>query len=548
MSKILRCAIYTRKSSEEGLQQDFNSLHAQREACEAFIISQKHEGWILHPENYDDGGFSGGNMERPGLKQLLRDIDNKKIDVVVVYKVDRLTRSLADFAKIVEQFDSKNISFVSVTQQFNTTSSMGRLTLNVLLSFAQFEREVTGERIRDKIALSKKKGIWMGGPLALGYDVQDRKLIINEQEAAVVRKIFQRYLELGCVRLLEKELKDCGIRSKARKQESRKIAGFMARGGLYKLLRNRLYLGEIKHKDQHYPGEHKAIIDQELWDQVQNRLNNNKVIRRNKRITIPCFLAKKIFDVSGEMLIPAHTIKRGRRYRYYLSATVNNGTAEKNHGWRLPAAQVERIVAQSAKDILDDKNAIAQAAQAAEVSAHEIPSILQMAALVSKQLELEAYYEEIFEHLIARVELQPKNMTLTLNLAYTTKGKDITITRTVPMQLKRRGIEMKLVIDDIKSTAFQQDLVMIKTIALAHVWSKELLSGKYKSMTEIAMNHGVSPSYVKKFMPLAFLSPSLVETILEGRQPADLTTQKLIRGIDLPLDWREQRQVLGFRP
>src|SRR4030088_3268184 len=272
-----RCAIYTRKSSEEGLEQEFNSLHAQREACEAFIKSQRHEGWICLPQAYDDGGLSGATLDRPALQQLLADIQAGKIDAVVTYKVDRLTRSLADFAKIVEIFDAKGVSFVSVTQQFNTTTSMGRLTLNVLLSFAQFEREVTGERIRDKIAASKKKGMWMGGVPPLGYQCRDHKLIVIPREAETVQHIFRRYAALGSVRLLQQELDGAGIRSKSWVSTAGRCWGGkpLARGALYTMLRDRIFRGEIVHKDQSYPGEHEAIIDPALWDAVQARIAEN---------------------------------------------------------------------------------------------------------------------------------------------------------------------------------------------------------------------------------------------------------------------------------
>src|SRR6202171_12993 len=273
-----RSAIYTRKFSEEGLEQEFNSLQAQCEACEAYIRSQRHEGWVLARTRYDDGGFSGGNMERPALQRLLADIQGDRIDTIVVYKVDRLTRSLADFARLVEIFDAQGVSFVSVTQQFNTTSSMGRLTLNVLLSFAQFEREVTGERIRDKIAASKKKGMWMGGNVPLGYDVKDLKLIINEPEAATVRVIFRRYAELGSVALLKAELDRLGIVSKRREGAGGRLAGgqHFSRGALYLMLQNRIYRGEITHQGTAYPGQHKAIIDPELWQTVQDKLAANR--------------------------------------------------------------------------------------------------------------------------------------------------------------------------------------------------------------------------------------------------------------------------------
>src|ERR1700723_3153147 len=279
----VRCAVYTRKSSEEGLEQEFNSLQAQREACEAVIDSQRHEGWVCLRAAYDDGGFSGATMDRPALQQLLADITAGRVDTVVVYKIDRLTRSLADFAKIVEILDAKGASFVSVTQQFNTTTSMGRLTLNVLLSFAQFEREVIGERIRDKIAASKKKGMWMGGVPPLGYGVQDHKLVMIDSEADTVRLIFRRYAEVGSVRLLKDELEARGIKSKSWTSASGRLVGGkpFSRGALYLMLRNRTYLGDIVHKGQFHPGKHTPIIDQPLWDAVQAQLASNAAERNS---------------------------------------------------------------------------------------------------------------------------------------------------------------------------------------------------------------------------------------------------------------------------
>ena len=273
---VRRCAVYTRKSSEEGLEQDFNSLHAQREACEAFIKSQAGEGWKLIKTAYDDGGYSGGTIERPALQRLLADIRAGLIDVVVVYKVDRLTRSLADFARMVELFDAQGVSFVAVTQQFNTTTSMGRLTLNVLLSFAQFEREVIGERIRDKVAASKRKGIWMGGTLPIGYDVRERKLVVNESEAKIVRHIFERYLELGTVRLLKRDLDRRGIVSAAKASRKGNIRGgkSFSRGALYSLVSNPIYVGEIRHRSERHPGQHEAIVSRELWERVQRQLRS----------------------------------------------------------------------------------------------------------------------------------------------------------------------------------------------------------------------------------------------------------------------------------
>ena len=318
----IRCAIYTRKSSEEGLEQEFNSLQAQREACEAFIDSQRHEGWICLRASYDDGGFSGATMDRPALRQLLADIAAGRVDTVVVYKIDRLTRSLADFAKIVEILDARGASFVSVTQQFNTTTSMGRLTLNVLLSFAQFEREVIGERIRDKIAASKKKGMWMGGVPPLGYGVQDRKLVMIDSEADTVRLIFRRYAELGSVRLLQAELEARGIRSKSWTSVSGRLVGGkpFSRGALYLMLQNRIYRGEIVHKGQFHPGEHTPIVDQPLWDAVQEQLAGNTARHRcGGRTRQPSLLTGMLFDGDGNRMTPSHAGKKGTHYRYYIS-------------------------------------------------------------------------------------------------------------------------------------------------------------------------------------------------------------------------------------
>jgi len=313
-----RCAIYTRKSSEEGLEQEFNSLQAQSEACEAYIRSQRHEGWALARTCYDDGGFSGGNMERPALQRLLADIRESRIDIIVVYKVDRLTRSLADFARLVEIFDAQGVSFVSVTQQFNTTSSMGRLTLNVLLSFAQFEREVTGERIRDKIAASKKKGMWMGGIVPLGYDASERTLVINPAEAETVRCIFALYLEFGCVRRVKQEADRVGLSTKRGTTANGIERGGrpFSRGHIYRLLSNPIYVGEIAHKGQLYSGQHPALIDTETWTAVRDQLATNASNHRRKADAAePSLLAGLLVDDRGERLTPSHTVKKGRRYR-----------------------------------------------------------------------------------------------------------------------------------------------------------------------------------------------------------------------------------------
>ena len=346
-TRPLRCAIYTRKSTEHGLEQEFNSLDAQREAAEAYIKSQAHEGWRLCPERYDDGGLSGGSLERPALQALLAAVAHGRVDVIVVYKVDRLTRSLADFAKLVELFDKHGVSFVSVTQQFNTTNSMGRLTLNVLLSFAQFEREVTGERIRDKIAASKRKGIWMGGPAPLGYRVEGKKLLAHPTEAEQVRTIFSRYLELESLTVLMQDLARRGIESKMRHLSSGAIrggAGF-GKGALAYLLRNRTYLGEIRHQGRTYPGEHEPIIDRDLFEAVQTKLTSQAQARRQGRVGSHALLMGRIFDDRGNRMTPASAHKQGARYRYYVSAPLVQGRREEAGSVsRVPAPELEQLV------------------------------------------------------------------------------------------------------------------------------------------------------------------------------------------------------------
>jgi len=345
VSKRRRCAIYTRKSTDEGLEQSFNSLDAQREACAAYILSQTHEGWEAIDELYDDGGYSGGSIDRPGLQQLLLDVEAGKIEIIVVYKVDRLTRSLADFARIVDVLDKRGASFVSVTQAFNTTSSMGRLTLNVLLSFAQFEREVTGERIRDKIAASKARGMWMGGVVPLGYEVNERKLVILPEEAERVRYIFSRYLELGSVYLLQQELAAQGIRTKARVLKDGRGYGDrnFSRGALYQMLTNRIYLGDITHRGKAYSGEHEGIVDAETFERVREKLAGNRV-RRTLAADAehPSLLAGILWDSDGRRMSPSHANKNGARYRYYLSRK------DKERLWlpvhRVPAGEIETLV------------------------------------------------------------------------------------------------------------------------------------------------------------------------------------------------------------
>ena len=330
-SKPVRCAIYTRVSTDQGLDQDFNSLDAQYDASQAYIRSQAHAGWTMLRSKYDDGGFSGGNTDRPALQRLLDDVRAGKIDIIVVYKVDRLTRSLADFAKLVELFDKHNVSFVSVTQQLNTTTSMGRLTLNVLLSFAQFEREVTSERIRDKIGASKRKGLWVGGMAPLGYDTKDRKITVNEAEAERVRTIFRSYLKLGSLNLLMADLRKRGITSKLRTLKTGETVGDIpfTRGPLGYLLRNRFYIGEVSFKGEVLKGEQPAIVDRALFDAVQAKLEEQNNNQKTARMKSEALLVGRIFDDRGNRMSPSHARKNGIKYRYYLSSALLDGRATK---------------------------------------------------------------------------------------------------------------------------------------------------------------------------------------------------------------------------
>jgi site-specific DNA recombinase len=424
--QTLRCAIYTRKSSEEGLEQDFNSLHAQREACEAYIRSQQGEGWRLRKTLYDDGGLSGATMERPALKQLLADIEEGLVDVVVVYKVDRLTRSLSDFARMVEVFDGHQVSFVAVTQQFNTTTSMGRLTLNVLLSFAQFEREVTGERIRDKIAASKRKGMWMGGLVPIGYEVRDRQLVVVESEAETVGHIFRRYCELGSVRLLKEELDRDGYRSKLRiaSDGSRSGDKSFARGALYTLLRNPIYVGEIRHKGARYPGQHQQIVERSVWDKAQELLLAHTVRKEMKPgESSPSPLIGKLFDEAGEGLTPSHAVKGNRRYRYYVSRSLMKGTARiPGQGWRVPALELERNLANAVAGILDQHSTIATDVDEAGFDAHDLTTIFTSAAEWSARLRSEAEAAPALKTLVERVELHQDSVRLAIRLPIRSLG------------------------------------------------------------------------------------------------------------------------------
>lgn len=354
----LRAAVYTRKSTEEGLDMEFNSLNAQREACEAYIASQKSEGWLLVPDRYDDGGVSGGTLDRPALKRLLEGIEAKRVDIVVVYKIDRLSRSLMDFAKLMEVFERNAVTFVSITQSFNTTTSMGRLTLNMLLSFAQFEREVIGERIRDKFAASRRRGMWMGGFVPLGYQVKDRKLIIHEAEAATVKRTFREFVRLRSLTKLTALLRDEGLTTK--------LGAPMDKGYLYRVLKNRVVLGEVVHKGSVYPGQHEAIIDRKLWDRAHAIMQENPRKRAaNTRARTPALLKGLIFGPTGAALTPTHTRRKGKLYRYYVSTDTLKRSMEDISIGRIPADEIETAVVQQIRILLQSPEMVVRTWSAA---------------------------------------------------------------------------------------------------------------------------------------------------------------------------------------
>jgi site-specific DNA recombinase len=553
---VRRCAVYTRKSSEEGLEQDFNSLHAQREACEAFVRSQRGEGWRLIETAYDDGGLSGGTLDRPALQHLFADIAQHRVDTVVVYKVDRLTRSLMDFAKIVELFDRHRVSFVAVTQQFNTTTSMGRLTLNILLSFAQFEREVIGERVRDKIAASKKKGMWMGGVAPLGYAIDHRKLVVLPEEAGTVRRIFDRYRELGSVRLLKQELDKQGIRSKRRADRNGALSGgqLFSRGALYALLSNPIYIGEIAHKGARYPGQHEAVLEREIWDGVQAQLRSGASDRYGRPTGSNSALIGKLFDEAGHRLTPSHAKKAGRRYRYYVSRPLVTGTTAQAPGaWRVPASQLEDLIATEAAAMLAEPGAIASVLERAGLQPEQLPPALANAARLRNDLGHDATCGSALATIVERIELSPIRLRLILSAAalVTSSAEAVSpseavLIRDVPLRIKRRGVEMRLVIEGPSANSTDPDPVLLKEIRRAHRCFEALVSGQAGSVAELATTEGVSDRYLSSLLPLAFLAPVIVDAIASGRQPAELTAHRLIRTLDLPVAWSAQKQLLGI--
>lgn len=570
-----RCAVYTRKSSDEGLEQSLNSLHAQRDACEAYIASQKHEGWILLPEAYDDGGLSGGSMDRPALQKLLADIRLGLIDIIVVYKVDRLTRSLADFAKLTELFDKRDASFVSVTQHFNTSTSMGRLTLNVLLSFAQFEREVAGERIRDKIALSKRRGMWMGGLPPLGYDGIDGKLVVNKEEAETVRFIYGHYLEAGSVAELKRKLDAQGVVSKQRIfKDGKRVGGVpISRGALYQILRNHLYRGEIAYREEVYAGNHDPIVDSELWDAAQQKLLQHSSRSRHSKdagrqgqssSTSTALLAGLAFDTEGNRLSPSYAVKRAKRYSYYVSAPLVRGEPPRG-GIRVPAADLEQLVLREIGKPFRDEIWLLETFGKG-LDADHLQHLLDASHLMAKQIlsrtdrktedtdQVDSYQ---LRAIINRIIVNKRSISITLDanavlarlseinpvLSSITLEAD-TILIDIAAHRLRCGKQVKLVVGQVETESRKIDHRLVKLIVDARRWFEALKSGRRASIAEIARKERRQVSEVSRGISLAFLALDIVEMILRGAQPITLTPERLKACRPLPLDWTEQRALL----
>jgi DNA invertase Pin-like site-specific DNA recombinase len=504
----LRCAIYTRVSTEHGLDQEFNSLDNQREAAEAYVRSQAHESWRLLPGRYDDGGFSGGSLERPALQRLLAEVRARRVDVIVVYKVDRLTRALSDFAKLVELFDGHGVSFVSVTQAFNTTTSMGRLTLNVLLSFAQFEREVTGERIRDKIAASKRKGIWMGGVVPLGYRVEDRALHVVEDHAALVRTIFTRYLALGTVAELKQDLDARGITVPARRDGAGRETGggSFSRGHLYKLLGNPLYVGQLRHKGQVHDGQQAAIVDGATWQAVQDRLAANHHGHHRARAESAHLLAGRLRDAAGGSMLPSHAQKGALRYRYYVARAV--GLDGKR--LRLAAAPIEAAVVAGLKGI-----------------AAPSPAPIDDAALVAAELETVTVQAD---HLM--LQLTGDRPPLSLSFPHQSQRRR----RMIVVPPGREG-------DRLRAMKTEDRTRILAGIAAGRSWMGDLVAGRRAGIAAIAGAEQRSERSVRMTLSLALLSPRIVRAIVEARLPRGIGMRHLC---ELPPAWDAQERILGL--
>jgi DNA invertase Pin-like site-specific DNA recombinase len=571
--KRQRCAIYTRKSTEAGLEQDFNSLDAQREACEAFVKSQAHEGWKLLAKRFDDGGRSGGTMERPALQYLLEDIAAGHVDVVVVYKVDRLTRSLTDFAKLVDLFEKFGVSFVSVTQHFNTTSSMGRLTLNVLLSFAQFEREVIGERIRDKVAQSKAKGIWMGGPVPLGYDLGERELLVNAIEAKQVKEIFELYLQRGSIRALKIELDRRGMKTKRRRQKNGRITGGgpFSRGHLYCLLSNPIYIGKIPHKGKLHDGKQEAIIGAELWEKVLAQLRDNKNGTEKPAAKHPSLLAGKLETAEGQKLIPSHavktigtngevsdgTIKIRKRYRYYIEQRLAQDEGVGTKGARFAADEVENAVLTILERFLESPADVTAALKLQKVSPATLSDLTIKAKDLAKKLKGQHEALHIVTAVINKVIIHETELELYLRkpklaeiLGVTEVSDDPIHIITSPCKLARRGQDLKFVLPLLHDpdSFGRKDPALMLAVAKAHIWWNWIKNGEANSLSEIAFREGIDKAQVTRWIRLAFLSPILVRKILTGTQPTSLTIETLTRDLDLPLAWKDQENLIAASP
>jgi len=570
---LRRCAIYTRKSSDEGLDQAYNSLDAQRDACCAYIASQKHEGWILIDRKYDDGGFSGGSLQRPALQLLLEDMAKSLIDIVVVYKIDRLTRSLADFAKLTEVLDKHQVSFVAVTQQFNTSTSMGRLTLNVLLSFAQFEREVAGERIRDKIAASKKRGMWMGGHPPLGYDVKDRKLVINEHEAETVRHIYTLYLKLKSVQLLQDSLDQAGIRSKRHIWKSGTMHGgnSFSRGALSHLLKNPIYCGMIPHKGKTYMGEHESIISEELFNRVQATLTAQGPGEDAKlKRALPALLKGLVFDSRGHRLQPTHCSKKGSKYHYYVSAPMIRNAKTCPEGLRVPAADLEKIVIKAITSKFRDRKWVSALAadlhrsageaeyHSGEMTASAHQTAIANAGTLAAQVQHQTVANTVvLKTIISRVEVSKTAILIKLDKTLMAKMLRVastdqhqssrnaeTIDITVTGQFLRCGKQVRLVLGNERDDEAKPDERLIQEVVRARRWFDDLSCGRAASIAELARRSNFNVAHVSRRITLAFLASDILEQILNGTQPIGLTPERLGSACPLPTSWDDQRALL----
>jgi len=534
--KIFRCAIYTRKSTEHNLDLEFNSLDAQREACEAYIKSQAHEGWRLVCNRYDDGAFSGASLDRPALQNLLDDVRAGKIDIIVVYKVDRLTRSLADFAKLVELFDQHAVSFVSVTQSFNTTSSMGRLTLNVLLSFAQFEREVIGERVRDKIAASKRKGLWVGGPVPLGYRCVDKKLVIVPGEAETVRTIFTRYLELGSLSALVTELDRRDIRTKVNGRRNSRARGGIrfGVGSLAHLLKNRFYIGEVVYRGEVYRGEHEAILERTLFEAVQAKLAANTVARQVQIKGSPAILTGRIFDDRGNRMSPTHSNKRGVRYRYYVShMLLQNRKSEAGSVPRVPAPEIEALVLDGVRKHLASTTELPIADR--DLIDHYVERVIIRSQAVEVSISLEAGHAN---EASAQAETSASG----------DRATDLPRTATIKLPWSAPSyVVIKGIVHAPSTTAKmnpQRGEALLNAMAKARRWVEDLRLGRANSFAEIAERESLGERHIRLLAPLAFVSPRIIAAIVEGTATKDLTVSSLARA--LQYSWAAQEQSIGL--